>query len=405
MSVVSIALALLWMRMLLSFAEDMIRVALWTNVGLLVVFGFTTMAVNPFLPFFCFAAAAINVWYIFSVQDRIAFATANLKIACKAVETHRSIIGVALLLLLKQLIWISLWTIAAVGIYQMFRDGDDKCAQLEKQGQLCGGTPASVAFFFLILSLAWGQQVIQNLLTCTTAGTVASWWYQQNPQAVVSGSFYRASTTSFGSICFGSLLVAIIQAMRTMAQMLEHKSREESRGGLACVACLLNCILGCLQDVMEYINKWAFCYVGIYGFDFQSSGKAVMHLFKTRGWTAVINDDLTSSALGFGALGVGFVSCGIGLLIAKLAPSEWFAILPNSTVKFASFGGISFVIGFAMAIVISTVVTTALHTIFVCFAEDPNAFQQTHPDHYSQLVYAWKQFHPDVMISAYGSNV
>lgn len=60
-----------------------------------------------------------------------------------------------------------------------------------------------------------------------------------------------------------------------------------------------------LAGIMEYINRWAYIYVGIYGYDFRTSGKAVMDLFRNRGWTAVINDDLTSTALGFGALGVG----------------------------------------------------------------------------------------------------
>lgn len=53
---------------------------------------------------------------------------------------------------------------------------------------------------------------------------------------------------------------------------------------------------------------WAYIYVGIYGRDFRTSAKAVMDLFRGRGWTAVINDDLASSALTFGAIGVGKLS-------------------------------------------------------------------------------------------------
>ena len=81
---------------------------------------------------------------------------------------------------------------------------------------------------------------------------------------------------------------------------------------MACVACLAECILSCLRGIMEYMNKWAFCYVGIYGYDFITSGKAVMALFTNRGWTAVINDDLASTALGLSALCIGtllYVDC------------------------------------------------------------------------------------------------
>ncbi len=84
---------------------------------------------------------------------------------------------------------------------------------------------------------------------------------------------------------------------------------------------------------MEYINKWAFCYVGIYGYDFRTSGKAVMTLFKNRGWTAVINDDLTSSALGLGAFGVALITCGAALLFAKFAPVPWGDALMDDTTR------------------------------------------------------------------------
>lgn len=90
-----------------------------------------------------------------------------------------------------------------------------------------------------------------------------------------------------------------------MADMLKNQAREDENAALACLACIAECILSMLAGIMEYINRWAYVYVGIYGYDFRTSGKAVMDLFRNRGWTAVINDDLTSSALGFGALGVG----------------------------------------------------------------------------------------------------
>lgn len=90
-----------------------------------------------------------------------------------------------------------------------------------------------------------------------------------------------------------------------MADMLKNQAREDENAALACLACIAECILSMLAGIMEYINRWAYVYVGIYGYDFRTSGKAVMDLFRNRGWTVVINDDLTSTALGFGALGVG----------------------------------------------------------------------------------------------------
>ena len=54
-------------------------------------------------------------------------------------------------------------------------------------------------------------QVIRNVVHCTTAGTVASWWFIQSAPSPTLGALKRSLTTSFGSICLGSLIVAILQ--------------------------------------------------------------------------------------------------------------------------------------------------------------------------------------------------
>lgn len=70
---------------------------------------------------------------------------------------------------------------------------------------------------------------------------------------------FRAITTSFGSICFGSFLVALIQALRALA------NEAQNNGDAQILACIASCILGCIQGCVEYFNKWAFVYVGLYG--------------------------------------------------------------------------------------------------------------------------------------------
>ena len=71
-------------------------------------------------------------------------------------------------------------------------------------------------------------------------------------------SFFRAITTSFGSICLGSLIVAIVQAARHML----HRLRATDDGLLYCLA---ECCLRCIEAIIEYFNEWAFIYVAIYG--------------------------------------------------------------------------------------------------------------------------------------------
>jgi hypothetical protein len=74
----------------------------------------------------------------------------------------------------------------------------------------------------------------------------------QNPTAK---SAKRALTTSFGSICYGSLIVALIETVRSMVGSAAQQSQED--GNLFAFFCLycLGCILRMIQYLVEYFNK------------------------------------------------------------------------------------------------------------------------------------------------------
>merc|ERR1719410_1054481 len=101
----------------------------------------------------------------------------------------------------------------------------------------------------------------------------------------------------------GSLLVAIVEAAKNMV-----KSLRESEDGGGVLLCLAECLLACLQDIMEYFNTWAFVFVGLYGYTFLESGKNVINLFKTRGWTTIITDTLAQGVLGMVSAAAGLVA-------------------------------------------------------------------------------------------------
>lgn len=91
----------------------------------------------------------------------------------------------------------------------------------------------------------------------TTAGVIGTWWFIPAEASsfwspALGDSILRATTRSFGSICFGSLLVAIIQALRAV----ERYTREKD--DFQFLSCIIQCILGCLEGLLEGINRWAY---------------------------------------------------------------------------------------------------------------------------------------------------
>jgi hypothetical protein len=86
-------------------------------------------------------------------------------------------------------------------------------------GQMCDTNPPNALLVIgLVFACFWTQQVIENIMHVTTAGVVGSWWFNAMADPsycspTLTSSLTRSLTYSFGSICFGSLLVAIIQTL------------------------------------------------------------------------------------------------------------------------------------------------------------------------------------------------
>lgn len=329
MAVLSVVLALLLVKLITAYARCMINFVLWFNVGIAVAvaaYGFSIN--NLFLGILGAIIALLNFCYARLVQHRIPFAVANLRVAEAAISKHKTTYAVAIVCTIVQIAWVVVWALALLGVANNV-DTDSASTGTLENGDYCtsssqcisnsckiyGGSrqcvssaakffkasPANyIAYFFLLLSFYWGLQVFKNVGHVTVAGTVATFWYNAESAGATGSSLKRATTTSFGSICFGSLLVAILQALRSLAE----SQREEG----SFLGCICECILGCLQAIMEYFNRWAFVYVGIYGYKFTQAGKAVFDLFNQRGFDAIINDDLIGNVLSFAALGVGAFS-------------------------------------------------------------------------------------------------
>jgi len=121
---------------------------------------------------------------------------------------------------------------------------------------------------------------------------------------VVRAALRRALGPSFGSICFGCLIVAILSTLESLMSMLRNQASGDGQEVNLCTCCLccIELLLSWIQAIVEYFNRWAFTYVAVYGDDFVSAGKATNALFKRRGWTSIIADQLCSIALSSAAI-------------------------------------------------------------------------------------------------------
>jgi hypothetical protein len=74
------------------------------------------------------------------------------------------------------------------------------------------------------------------------------------PSHPTLGAFKRAMTYSFGSICFGSLIVSIIQLLKQAANIAQQSEATDGNIIACCLWACAGCILSLLQWVIEYFN-------------------------------------------------------------------------------------------------------------------------------------------------------
>lgn len=326
----------------------------------------------------------IGLCYARAVWSRIPFASANLVTGCTAIKQNSGSIFVAFIFLLFAFVWSLIWGMAVSGLYDQIYKG-------------CNGQTCDINYgiiFGLFLSFFFGHQIIQNSIHVIVAGCVGSWWFSPDDNGccgpAVTGGTCRALTTSFGPICFGSLVVAIIQALRALA------NEARNNGDAQCLACIAECILACLQGIVEYFNKWAFIYVGLYGYGYVDAGKNVITLFKNRGWEAIIADDLVSNVFFLLSLVTGGLVALCGWLVATYTD-----FITDAGIKAADEAWVAAVLGFVVGLVLCSVlmstIASSVNAVIVLYAEAPAEFESNYPELSNQMRTAWVGAYPEFM--------
>jgi len=242
---------------------------------------------------------------------------------------------------------------------------------------------------FLLFSFYWTAQVLKNCLHVTIAGVFASYYFLSGtssmPNHPLPSAAGRAFGRSFGSICFGSLVVALIQTLRALARSLRDQA--------AWLACILDCILGCIEGIVKYLNHWAYSQVAIYGKSYCQAAKATMSLFHRVGLDAIVQDNFIDSVLNVAIMLTCCLCLGIGYGVGKnnftLGEEEQNVDDAVIFAWYCAIGGL--LVGGYMMVAFMEVINSGCACTFVCLAEDPAALRRTKPEILNQMqaTYQW----------------
>lgn len=240
---------------------------------------------------------------------------------------------------------------------------------------------------YVTFAMYWFSEWIKNTIHTTIAGVYGSWYFWSKspggmPKGSTRGAFRRATTYSFGSISFGSLIIAIINMLRQACSVAQRQ--EAGQGNLvgSIAIWILGCIISLLDWLVTLFNRYAFCHIALYGKPYIPAAKDTWTMMRDRGIDALVQDCLMGPVLTMGSTFVAYVCALLSYLYLQFTNPEYNRD-GNFTAVIMAF---SFVIGLQICQIFMTPVGSGVETIFVAMGWDPQVMINDHPDIYYKLV-------------------
>ncbi|KAI9097272.1 plasma-membrane choline transporter-domain-containing protein [Phlyctochytrium arcticum] len=327
---------------------------------------------------FCLFYAGIHIFMYYAYRSRIEFAKVMLEHVTTVIKRYPGTIASGVIGLQVQTVFAIVWAVSAFGAYRLVIDSESPVAKYTIIG-------------FLLFSMYWTGEIIRNTVHVTVAGVFATYFFTgvsnsdgsvtvpvRNPTLKAAK---RALTTSFGSIAFGSLIIALFQTVRSLLSMARQHARDDQNAMLVLILSCADCLLAVLEGFAVFINKYAYTQVAIYGKAYWPAAKDTWTLIKARGIDLIINDDLTSTVMFMGSLVVGLINTLFAYiyvnLMTGLGGNTAFVVIVCMT---------AFMTSSVQFMVMSETIISGVATTFVCFAEDPAALERTKPDLYQKIL-------------------
>jgi Plasma-membrane choline transporter len=214
------------------------------------------------------------------------------------------------------------------------------------------------------------------------AVSVAKWYFTRNKLLIGSWtvlfSVFEVLFYHTGTCAFGSLLVAIIQLIRTIIARAQKKAKEAGSKIAQILLCCCQCFFWCLECCLKYVNKNAYIQTAIFSTSFCISCKESFGLiFRNAGRIAAVS----------------YVSAAV-LIIGKLFISSAVTILAYYTLttylndSVSSVGGpvaITFLISYFVSDMFMDVLDMGILTVLHCFIADEEMFDHDQRYHDSDL--------------------
>jgi len=373
--VLSVACAGTWMYLLQTYPKEMVTGSMYIMAGLMVVAGLMALAAGNILGgLFTLVFAGIILCIVMYMKDKLEMTAKVVDATSRVYSNNRKIFAVAAGCVGLMVLWMILSCVVMLPTISTMKAHQRAAAAAKASGQqpppANGG--AMLAGVFFVFCFYRGIQVFSNILHVSCSGVVARYYHSYEVETAVEQSTKQAFTNYLGPIAFGSMLIAIIQTMRTLVRMAAENARENENVAIQVVACVADCLLGCVENLAKLFNNFCFIIVAVYGTNFCDSGQKVIDLMGEEGsFERLIAYNFAGLVCFVGSL------CGALLVAAVTAVLGLVMSLSGGLIGIGAL--IGFCVGMGVMVLVARVVESGCDTLILCYCEEPAALKRTDP--------------------------
>ncbi|KAF2433548.1 DUF580-domain-containing protein [Tothia fuscella] len=273
------------------------------------------------------------------------------------------------------------YSVTLVAIYAKYQPGNNPACSASGS---CSSATVIGLIAFVTFAMYWISEWLKNTIHTTISGVYGSWYFcsYNFPKGATRGAFKRSITYSFGSISLGSLIVAIINCLRQLCSIAQNSNAGQGNMVASIMFCVLGCLISVLNWAVQFINRYAFSHIALYGKSYFSAAKDTWTMIKNRGIDALVNECLIGPVLTMGATFIGF-ACALLAYLYLIFTSPAYNSTGSFTPVVVAF---AFLIGLQICQIFTTPLSSGIDTIFVAAAWDPEVLMRDHPDLYAKMV-------------------
>ncbi|KAF2877564.1 plasma-membrane choline transporter-domain-containing protein [Massariosphaeria phaeospora] len=381
--VVATVLSYLYMWLARAFTKQFI----WITGILNIVFGFVTALYMlsrrywsggiVFLIFSVFQLICFISWI-----KRIPFSVLMLQTAIDVAKKYGHVYMVSFIGGLLAAAFGAWYSVTLTAIYVKYQTGNNPACSTGAGG--CSSAKVIGLIVFTTFAMYWISEVLKNVIHTAISGVYGSWYFCSNnfPKGATRGALKRSLTYSFGSISLGSLLVAIINCLRQLCSAAQQGARQDGNIVGSMIFCCLQCVIGLLAWAVEFLNRYAFSYIALYGKAYFEAAKDTWRMMKDRGIDALVNECLIGPVLSMGATFIGYACALLAYLYLVFTAPAY-----NSTGSYTPVVvAFAFLIGLQICRIFTTPLSSGVDTLFVAMAWEPEVLMREHPDLYQQMI-------------------